>query len=136
MSRKTNDAPVPAIAVPAVNPTAGTTTTITPAPKTLSHHQRHQKTDRSEQIKNIGKPVDETLHRNQYHVHHVVPQNLTHVNDKVRAKFDNAHHQLSQLDDLKKEVFEQKLFHVLPRKPLGALSAGIIDLEKGKVVES
>ena len=133
---KTSITSTPPTAGPAVNPTAVPTSSITPAPKRLSHHQRHQRTDKSEQLKNIGKPVDQNLHRNQYHIHHVVPRNLTNINNKLRDRLDNSHNQLNQLDDLQKEIFEERLFHSLPRKPLGMLSAGIIDLNKGKILES
>merc|ERR1719362_527392 len=127
MSKK--DAPVAAVAqtVPAAADDDA---------KVHHHNHKFKRQNRTEEIESIGKMNDNDSHRNQYHIHHVVPKNLTNLNNKVRDRFDEAHRQLDQINDLRKENLERELFHDFPRKPIGLTSMGIIDIARGKIDES
>merc|ERR1711957_1116639 len=105
------------------------------------HHKQHKdltNQDLASNLKKIGQKKNTNIpmdHENQYHIHHVVPKNLTNVNDKVRAKIDMARKQLGELDDLQKETLEEKLFDQFPSKPAGIISAAMINIQKGEIAE-
>merc|ERR1712151_214497 len=99
-------------------------------------HQQHHRRNNTESIAQIGQPNDRAnMHRNQFHVHHITPQNLTDLNNRVRSKFDKAHTKLDEVNDIEKETLEDELFHVLPRKPTGIDSAAIVNLRQGTIPE-
>merc|ERR1712032_644302 len=118
------------------------TNSTAPAPASTHHHKEHRRItnqDLAKNLENINTPANEKLddtHRNQFHIHHIVPRNLTNINNKVRAKFDNTHKQLGEIDDLKKETLEERLFHRFPKKPIGITGAAIINVRKGIVANN
>jgi hypothetical protein len=68
-------------------------------------------------------------HHEQYHIHHVVPKNLTETNHKLSSRLDQAHRRLDEMDDLRKENEERKLLEQLPSLPEGIVSVGVYNLE-------
>lgn len=111
--------------------------TITAAqPSSNNHHKKLHHESNLNKAQNIGQSnVNLDQHRNQFHIHHVVPMNLTSINNKVRNRFDEAHEKLDEIVDLKKEALEDKLFHFLPHRPNGITGAAIINLRNGEIDE-
>merc|ERR1712032_660312 len=98
----------------------------------------HHRTNKQDIINNALHLGNETItpnHDSQFHIHHVVPRNLTTINEKVRSKLDRAREELGELNDVQKEGLEARLFNKFPKKPIGVQSAAIINLKKGKVDE-
>jgi len=127
-------APVaPAAAAPAAAP-ATPAPNATVAPKHVHAHKLNQQ-DIVANIKNIGNNSQNDNHDGQFHIHHVVPRNLTNTNNKLRFKLAKAREQLGQLNDVEKENLEASLFDQFPKKPAGVVSAAVIDLQKGKIDE-
>lgn len=131
------------------NPTNDSNTTDvtnTPAPESVdttnnssntnsNHHVHRRRRNNTKSIQNLGNPNNTQAqeHRNQFMVHHVVPNNLTELNNKAREKFAEAHQKLDQLTDVQKENLERRLFRKFPQKPIGVTSAAVINLRKGVV---
>merc|ERR1740139_283053 len=106
-------ATVPAPAAPATAPTATAPLTRTELERKRKTHDKHHhhsdivSTDVSTFAKtDIDNPNTDD-HQQQYNVHHVVPKNLTSLNDKVRERFTLAHKRLDEINDLKKEEQER-----------------------------
>ena len=131
---KQDNTTVFAPAAPAPDAPAPDAPASTDAPA-AQHHQQKRRINKSNQINNIanGETTNED-HRTQFHIHHVVPQNLTDINDKLRAKFNNAHKRLAEIDDLRKESLEQRIFHRI-KKPDGLTGVAIIDMKRGTMPE-
>jgi hypothetical protein len=130
-------APTPA--VPAVAGLAAPVTTSIVATAPVDKHHNHKATTNQDLQNNLEKiGLNNTTieqHRNQFHIHHVTPRNLTKTNNKLRAKIDEAHEKLGELNDVQKETLEARLFHKFPKKPAGVMNAAVIDLQKGKIAE-
>merc|ERR1719362_960104 len=78
----------------------------------------------------VGTPESDTAkHRDQFALHHDTPRNLTKLNDKVAERLDRAHKRLNEIDDLRKENEERKLFELLPKKVKGITSVGVLNLD-------
>merc|ERR1711957_550047 len=128
-------ATVPAPAAPATAPTATAPLTRTELERKRNTHDKHHhhsdivSTDVSTFAKtDIDNPNTDD-HLQQYNVHHVVPKNLTSLNDKVRERFTLAHKRLDEINDLKKEEQERKVIAKLPTKPFGIDSIGILNFK-------
>lgn len=116
------------------------TTIVADAPAVTHHHHNHKATTKTQLKNNLGNigtnnTVQEQQHRNQFHIHHISPQNLTDTNNMLRDKLNDAHNKLGQLSDIQKESLEARLFHKFPKKPAGIMNAAVIDLQKGKISE-
>jgi hypothetical protein len=102
----------------------------------IHHHQATTTQDLANNLANLSNNnEEEAQHRNQFHIHHIVPRNLTNTNNLLRNKINHAHSELGQIDDLQKETLEARLFNRYPRKPAGIMSAAIINAKKGEIAE-
>jgi len=119
------------------NSSAANVTTAASPVAVAAHHTHHRinKQDLINNAENLGNETTTQNHNSQFHIHHVVPRNLTNINNKVRSKLDTARKQLGELNDVQKEGLESRLFMKFPKKPIGIQAAAIIDLQKGKVDE-
>merc|ERR1712032_786551 len=88
------------------------TNSTAPAPASTHHHKEHRRITNQDLAKN-----------------------LENINTPANEKLDNTHKQLGEIDDLKKETLEERLFHRFPKKPIGITGAAIINVRKGIVAE-
>jgi len=121
-----------------ISNTAAANVTTAASPVAVAAHHTHHRLDKQDLINNalhLGNETNTHNHNAQFHIHHVVPRNLTNINEKVRSKLDRAREELGELNDVQKEGLEARLFMKFPKKPIGVQAAAIIDLKKGKVDE-